>query len=477
LIIGSGVNTAANYVYGNTTPFCIFAPMGALAIQNIAPAIPFVESISAQNPVESSYRDVTFKFMAQDSDGYSDLNDSSALAKFTRAGETARSASCTSVGGEADGGYKNYTCTVQMWYWDGAGAWDVNVSIADVNAARAENNTANFTYNQLTAIVISPSTVNWPQILPGDANKTASDFTTINNTGNAVISSGNVRVKAINLYGQTNPAHLIYAENFTSSVYTGGSPPAECSGDQLENGTFVSITGSALPKGNLSAGGGTAQEQLYYCLIKASSSLIKQIYSTTVAGAWYIDIVSALAIIIPARKKRKLKQIQKGLLEAVYGLIYELKDKYNISSEELFELIKSEQLKLKEEKEINIPISIFSIKEMGPAESIVKYLKENLGLRFSEIAKILNRDDRTIWITYRNAQKKMKAPVKTEKILKDKMQIPVSALSDRRLSILESVVNFLKEKKFANAEIAEILDKDPRNIHTFYARVKKKLLF
>ena len=471
LVPGSGVDINANYTYGNVTNvtgFSIFAPLGSVVAANTPPVIESVSSIPAQDPTEASYTDVTFSFVAYDADGKNDLNASSANATFSKTGETTRqNLSCSKIA-DIDDYRINLSCSIAMWYWDAASSWNVTAAISDNSAATAINDTTNFTYNELIAFTISPSALYWPSINPGDLNKTSLNFTTLTNTGNAVITAGNVRVKAVNIYGNTNPSYLIYAENFTASVNTGGSPPVECAGDALQNGSNVSITGSTLPRGN-----GTGIEQLYYCLTSAATSLIKQTYSTLTAGSWYIDVVSALVFIIPARKKKKLKEIRKDLMDYMLHTVSALRDKHDLSLEEISELIKSERMK---EETIKIPLPIFTFKDLGPAESLVKYMKENLGMKFSEIARVLNRDDRTIWITYRNAAKKMPARI-IEKIEKKKILVPVSILADRRLSILESIVNYLKSKNFANIKISKVLDKDPRNIYTFYARAKKKLSF
>ena len=58
--------------------------------------------------------------------------------------------------------------------------------------------------------------------------------------------------------------------------------------------------------------------------------------------------------------------------------------------------------------EINIPVSIFDDRRLGVLESLVFYLRENLSLKNSEIAKLLNRDDRTIWTVYNRVKKKIK---------------------------------------------------------------------
>jgi hypothetical protein len=348
-----------------------------------------------------------------------------------------------------------------MWYYDSAGTWSVSTSISDYNGTTGSNNTASFTYNELTAFSITPSTITWPTITPGDTDKKANDYTITNNTGNV---NGTLRIKAIDLAGTAYPSYIIHSDSLAIST----SNETSCVGDVLQNGSYVNITGSTLPVGVVST------EELFYCLKYSSTELIKQAYSTSVNGAWTIEIVAGLAVIIPARrrKKKKLKEIRKDLRNYMLQTVSALRDKYDLSLEEISELIKSERLK---EEAIMIPLPIFTFKDLGPAESLVKYMKENLGMKFSEIARVLNRDDRTIWITYSHAKKKMPSQIDISRLRK-KLFIPISILSDRRLSVLESVVKFLKEKNIENIEIAKLLHKDPRNIYTFYARMKKKLL-
>ena len=56
---------------------------------------------------------------------------------------------------------------------------------------------------------------------------------------------------------------------------------------------------------------------------------------------------------------------------------------------------------------IFVPLSIFSSK-FTVFESIIAYLKEKEELRFSEIAKLTKRDQRTIWTIYNRVKKKLK---------------------------------------------------------------------
>jgi DNA-binding NarL/FixJ family response regulator len=54
------------------------------------------------------------------------------------------------------------------------------------------------------------------------------------------------------------------------------------------------------------------------------------------------------------------------------------------------------------------PLFIFSNRKLGVLEAVVKYLRENANLNYHQIALMLKRDDRTIWCSYNNASKKMK---------------------------------------------------------------------
>ena len=68
--------------------------------------------------------------------------------------------------------------------------------------------------------------------------------------GNYNVTSGNIQVNAIDLAGESVSTDFIFAENFSVDIDTGGSPPAECDGTSLVNGTYTGITNSILPPGN-----------------------------------------------------------------------------------------------------------------------------------------------------------------------------------------------------------------------------------
>ena len=118
-------------------------------------------------------------------------------------------------------------------------------------------------------------------------------------------------------------------------------------------------------------------------------------------------------------------------IELVSGFVKELKRLHGVSESEILG-----------RKESAIPIGVFSNDAISCLEAIVKYMKEDLGLRFSKIAKLLNRSSKTVWATYSKSIKKM--PSFFSDISHDIM-IPASAISNRSYSTLESVVGFVKD--------------------------------
>lgn len=444
---------------------------------NQAPTVNYVSPIAGVNPTEGSTTSVSFKFTASDAGGTFDLDSSTAKANFSRTGEELRqNSSCIAVSGETTSTTQNYSCTVLMYYYDAAGTWNVTASIADLSGVFAKNDSTNFTYNQLQAIVISPSSLSWSTFVQEATNQTSNnDPSVINNTGN--YNAASITVTALNLHGESVSSEYFSVGNFTVDIETGGSPPAECLGTTMSNGTAVAITGATLNRGNNSVNdGSTGQEQFYYCITNVPS-LSSQTYSTSyTAGAWKISI---LAVAFGLRKKRK-KKSKKELLNIFDNLDrkYKLEIERLLNAEKIIEetygvsvddLLETARIKKTKESIFEIPIEIFS-GDISPAEALCKYLKEEKEMRFSEIARLINRDQRTVWISYRNASLK-----ETEfKIKNKKATVSIEIFSNRKTSILESLIYYLREHGLNNTEIAHLLDKDPRNTWTIYSRAVRK---
>lgn len=106
--------------------------------------------------------------------------------------------------------------------------------------------------------------------------------------------------------------------------------------------------------------------------------------------------------------------------------------------------------------EPTIPMTIFS-KKLEYLESIVKYLKENLKLSYSEISEILNRGKRTIQTIYNRSTEKQPKQIEIKKTL---ISVPVSIFKNRKLTIAESIIIYLKKKGLKYIDIAKLINRD-----------------
>jgi len=146
-----------------------------------------------------------------------------------------------------------------------------------------------------------------------------------------------------------------------------------------------------------------------------------------------------------------------------------VQDKFNLTPEEILNLLDK-----KKKHTITIPLSIFQNDELSSLEMISKYLKEELNLRFCEIAFLLNRDDRTIWDAYNSSQEKMKERLTVEP---SRYSVPLTVFHNRTLAVLEAITQYLKDEcDLRYCQIARLLNRDDRTIWTVYQRAKKKLI-
>ena len=266
-----------------------------ITVSNSAPTIYNVSGLSAITLTDGpSPTFAIINFSVNDSDGASNLDNSTAKINITRAGEAFRYNSTCAVKNFGPGNYSNYTCNITFWWFDGAGPWVVTASIYDLNGNLATNSTHNVTLNSLTGFVMAPSSLNFTSLVAGSTNQTPMNHLTLNNTGNVGITSGNVQINATDLVGETTPNRFLYAGNFSGSIYTGGN--IECnitaSATQMVNKTFTGVVSSTLAAGNYTVNNGvTGQENLYFCLRQVGVELTQQQYSTAKWGPWVVQIV------------------------------------------------------------------------------------------------------------------------------------------------------------------------------------------
>jgi len=140
-----------------------------------------------------------------------------------------------------------------------------------------------------------------------------------------------------------------------------------------------------------------------------------------------------------------------------------IREKLGVSEKDLQKLVK-------ERKEIFLPISIFKNK-LSTLEIVVSYLKDHHELTLTSISRLLSRDVKTIWSAYDRAKKKKITLDSSD----DSICIPVKTFSDRRFSMLESLVNYLHVNRLLRfSTIAEMLQLDQATVWTANKRYNIK---
>ncbi len=123
-------------------------------------------------------------------------------------------------------------------------------------------------------------------------------------------------------------------------------------------------------------------------------------------------------------------------------------------------------------QEIKIPTSIFHDRSIAVLEAIVEFLKEEKQLHFSQIAALLERDDRTIWTSYDRVKKKRTTPRDTKY---SGLLIPISVFADRKISVMEALCfHMFSQLNLSYAQIAALLNRDQRTVWTCVNRAKRK---
>ena len=155
---------------------------------------------------------ISFNFSVLDADGNANIQDNTVQINFTRTGENVRINSstlpCTQIA--SDGNYANYSCNMTMYWWDGAGAWNISIEIKDANGNNATNTSTTFQVGPTTGFQVGPATLGWNSLSPGATNETSNnDPLELNNTGNVVIAVGGISINATPLTGENIKTDVI----------------------------------------------------------------------------------------------------------------------------------------------------------------------------------------------------------------------------------------------------------------------------
>lgn len=165
-----------------------------------------------------------------------------------------------------------------------------------------------------------------------------------------------------------------------------------------------------------------------------------------------------------AKKSQKTGK-NRDFANEFYQEIEKIKDRFQLDEQELISLLSR---KCSPER---IPSCIFN-SELSSLEAIVKYLRENCELNFREIGELLDRSQFTISSSYRQAKAKLPALFE---IKISQYDLPTRIIAERRFSVLESIVKYLKEKfdlKFS--QISRMLNLNQKTVWTVYHRAKRK---
>ena len=151
-------------------------------------------------------------------------------------------------------------------------------------------------------------------------------------------------------------------------------------------------------------------------------------------------------------------------IELIRVLIDKVSSTYHVSPRDV--------IKLLSKPEDSIDAAAFSNKRLAPTEALVKYLRENKYNKLSDIARFLKRSQNTIQTTYSNAQAKQAERIT---FAASGVKVPLSVFSNKKLTVLESLVRYLREEEnMTNKEIAKLTGKSNKTIWTVYERAKVK---
>ena len=250
-----------------------------ITVGNTAPVIENITYQSGLALSEAVPTPIIISFLAMDMDGASGIDNSTAYLNVSKDGSgmhqnaSAAPYDCypETVGSNATA--QNYTCTIQMDYWDLSGSWTCAAEIKDGSVYAGLEVSNCFTVGTTTAINITDSTLAWSTLAVGDIDKLMSTSEeNITNTGNQNLSS--ITLEAVNLIGEITNTVWIPAANFTAPWGERGCN----TGTALVNDTATTITGSRLDFGPGSLE--PANNATHICLEEVGQDITQQSYST-----------------------------------------------------------------------------------------------------------------------------------------------------------------------------------------------------
>ena len=183
----------------------------SLVISNSAPTMGSAGD-SSGTPTEATTTSVSVLFNVSDPNGNSDVDPTQAYVNITYGAVTRESSSCQNYAAWTTGNNRGINCTINMYYYDTPGEWNISVRAQDSNPTIvSSNDAATFTYGGLAAFSLSKNSITFSSEAAGTNNiNSSNDPQVLNNTGNEAFTYINITGHEL-----SNGVDTIGAGNFT----------------------------------------------------------------------------------------------------------------------------------------------------------------------------------------------------------------------------------------------------------------------
>lgn len=248
-----------------------------ITLGNSAPTVNYVSLTSPITLNGGTTKNVLVTVNVTDSNGYTDINDSSVLATIHKGGDSYSNPSACSVLGSSSTEV-SYGCMVPIQFYADAGSdWVVNVTASDIPGSTARNDSVTATINALDYITQDITSIIWSSVTTGQNDAEANAPMVLTNGGNQDYT--NISIKARNATGTTY-SNVIEANQFSISDLT-----SQTSGQTyMADSEYVQV--SALT--GLNNHGASVTENIYFYL----DVPIVQADTYTSDGDWSIKVSS-----------------------------------------------------------------------------------------------------------------------------------------------------------------------------------------
>ena len=244
---------------------------------NVSYEIIDISNLGFQNIQPGKAKYINFSVLVSNYVGQNLIN---LNASFSNGNITRTNSSCARIA-DVSSTIANYSCSVDIWYFDPPGEWNVSANVRD-SIGRVASRRESFVLMS-EAFVSHQGVLSWGNLFPGDTNRIRDLL--LNNTGNDAFSQ--IKIIGRNLLQQPSGASIIPSINFSISYLSASS----CAGINLDHGMEKIITGATLAVGNNSINTNnesSGQEELFVCLRQVPVGLPSGEYRASGANTWEI---------------------------------------------------------------------------------------------------------------------------------------------------------------------------------------------